>query len=229
MSAPVSPTRASRGPYAKSAQTRRRIVEAATTIFSEHGYHGGSTAAIAALAGLSSAQLFYYFATKSDMLMAVLDDRDRIADQITGALPDNPSEIPRAILRIATANAQIPEQIRLYMVLFAESSVAEHPLREYYTNRYRRLEREFLAAFTQVQDAGLLRVGVDVDYAAASTLALWDGAQLQWLVEPSRVDVVTRLWRHLSAITHVQLVDPDEITAEPDESPGEPDEPGADR
>lgn len=176
---------------------------AATTIFSEQGYRGGSTSAIAAQAGLSSAQLFYYFASKADILMAVLDERDRIANEIAGEMPADPGELPRAMLRIAAANESIPEQIRLYMALFAESSADDHPLQQYYRDRYRRLETEFHAAFTHMENAGLLRPGVDATYAAASTLGLWDGIQLQWLVESDRVDVVSQLRNHLIVITTV--------------------------
>ena len=51
--------------------------------------------------------------------------------------------------------------------------------------------------------AGLLAPGIDAAYAAASTLAFWDGIQVQWLVEPESISVVQYLRRHLSAITIV--------------------------
>ena len=192
-----------RGPYAKSTTVKRRILDAAAATFSEQGYRGGSTAAIASRAGLSQAQLYYHFANKAEVLAAVLDDRDRIADEITGQLPDDPRGIPAAVLRVAASNQSIPGLIRLYMVLFAEASGANHPLAEHYRRRYQRLEGEFLTAFESMQQAGLLRGGIDAVYAAASTLALWDGFQLQWLIDPVRVDVVSQLRRHLAAITWV--------------------------
>ena len=51
--------------------------------------------------------------------------------------------------------------------------------------------------------AGLLAPGIDAAYAAVSTLAFWDGIQVQWLVEPKGISVVEYLRRHLAAITTV--------------------------
>ena len=50
------PACVTRGPYQKSAQTRHRIVRAATEIFAERGYRNGSTAEIASRAGTVSAR-----------------------------------------------------------------------------------------------------------------------------------------------------------------------------
>ena len=112
---------ASRGPYKKSSATRERIIDAATTIFGKHGYRNGSTTQIAAVAEVSSAQIFYYFPTKQAVLEAVLDRRDHLADEVAGPAPRDPREIPGAILRIAAINESMPDFISLYSLLVARS------------------------------------------------------------------------------------------------------------
>jgi AcrR family transcriptional regulator len=194
---------AARGPYKKSSATRERIIDAATMIFGKHGYRNGSTTQIAALAEVSSSQIFYYFPTKQAVLEAVLDRRDRLADEVAGPALGDPREVPSAILRIAAINESVPDFISLYSLLVAEATAREHPAHDYFRDRYRRLRVRFEAAFHDMEIAGLLAPGIDAAYAAASTLAIWDGIQVQWLVEPESISVVQCLRRHLSAITIV--------------------------
>jgi AcrR family transcriptional regulator len=197
---PGNSARRARGPYTKSTETRQRVIEAAVVEFAENGYNSGSTQRIAKRAGLSSAQIFYYFPKKEDLLYAVLDHRDVVSDEIVAAGSGTPQDAPSTILQIAAANEAIPGFISLYMVLFAESTTPRHPGSDYFRDRYRRLRRTFTQAFIEMEEAGMLRPGVDAQYAAISTLAAWDGIQLQWMLEPAEVNVVEHLRQHLGQI-----------------------------
>lgn len=57
------------------AEARRRILDAAETLFAEGGFDGTATSAIAARAGVTSALIFYYFQTKRGLLQALIDER----------------------------------------------------------------------------------------------------------------------------------------------------------
>lgn len=194
----AAPTR--RGPYSKSAETRQRIIEAAVVEFAENGYNSGSTQRIAARALLSSAQIFYYFPKKEDLLYAVLDHRDLVSDEIVATGSGRLEDAPGTILRIAAANEAVPGFISLYMILFAESTTPGHPGSEYFRARYRRLRRSFAEVFSEMDEAGMLLPGVDAEYAAVSTLAAWDGIQLQWMLDPEEINVVAHLSRHLATL-----------------------------
>lgn len=54
-------------------QRESDIMEAATRLFAEEGYHGTSTRKIAAAAGVSEGTLFHYYGTKNVLLLAILD------------------------------------------------------------------------------------------------------------------------------------------------------------
>jgi TetR/AcrR family transcriptional regulator, fatty acid metabolism regulator protein len=54
-------------------QRESDIIEAATRLFAEEGYHGTSTRKIAAAAGVSEGTLFHYYSTKNVLLLAILD------------------------------------------------------------------------------------------------------------------------------------------------------------
>jgi AcrR family transcriptional regulator len=181
-----------RGPYAKTAERRRSIVAAAHTVFAAHGYRGGSLQDVADRVGMSQTSLLYYFPSKSELLLAVLNYRDSI-DGDGGSLLDPAEGLVAVVLRQAAYNEKIPGVIELYTVLCAESLTQNHPGREFFVHRFEALRASYTRKFTELQQAGCLRTEVDPARAAATLVALWDGIQTQWLVEPASVDVVLTL------------------------------------
>jgi AcrR family transcriptional regulator len=53
--------------------TRERLIEAARVLFQNHGYGSTGVAQILKLAGAKSGSLYYFFPTKEDLLLAVLE------------------------------------------------------------------------------------------------------------------------------------------------------------
>lgn len=182
---------ARRGPYAKSEERRRTIMDAAHAVFAARGYRGGSLQDVADRAGMSQTSLLHYFPSKRDLLMAVLKRRDEIT---SGAFPDDMEEgLADSVVRTALYNEDIPGVIELYTVLCAESVTDQHPGRDYFTARFERLRSSYATRFEELATEGRLRPGVDPREAAASLVALWDGLQTQWLLAPDDVDVAKGL------------------------------------
>ena len=73
----ASTTVRSRGPYRTGIRRREQIIDAATAVFAEYGYAGGSVRTIADRIGVSPASLLQHFGSKEGLLMAVLEDWDR--------------------------------------------------------------------------------------------------------------------------------------------------------
>lgn len=72
-------------------ETALRIIEAAATLFSEHGYDGATTRAIAAEAGVNEVTIFRNFGSKEKLLLAVVERfsalprlGEAFAEQISG-------------------------------------------------------------------------------------------------------------------------------------------------
>ena len=55
-------------------QRRRQILNAATELFSQGGYHGVTVDAIAQRAGISKGNLYWYFKSKQEILQLLFDD-----------------------------------------------------------------------------------------------------------------------------------------------------------
>lgn len=75
-------------PLSRSAQRETDILEAATHLFGEQGFHSVTTRKIAAKAGISEGTLFNYFSSKNELMRAILE---RIYEE----LRDNASAILR--------------------------------------------------------------------------------------------------------------------------------------
>lgn len=58
------------GGYARGDETRRKIIEAAISLFGRHGFEGASTRDIAARAGVNAPALQYYFENKEGLYRA---------------------------------------------------------------------------------------------------------------------------------------------------------------
>ncbi|NIK58950.1 TetR/AcrR family transcriptional regulator [Kribbella shirazensis] len=74
---------------------RQLIIETAERLFAEHGYDATSTARIATEAGVPSGLVFYHFATKLDLLIAVVQERPE------------PSEVLRSAARPRTVRGRL--------------------------------------------------------------------------------------------------------------------------
>ena len=59
----------------RSAQTRERIIAAATEVFARSGFHGAKVADIAERAGIAYGLVYHYFHNKDDILAAIFSER----------------------------------------------------------------------------------------------------------------------------------------------------------
>jgi AcrR family transcriptional regulator len=188
----VSEAQARRG-YAKGRERREEILAAADAAFARHGFRGASLATIAQEVGLSQPGVLHHFPSKEDLLLEVLRYREeRGLEYMQRAVAETDS-YPEALLELVAANAATPGLVRLFTVLAAESVDDDHPAHELFRERYRDLRRLVGARFATEQREGRLPVGIDVDKLAPQVLALLDGLQLQWLLDPDAVDMVELL------------------------------------
>ncbi|HLZ57752.1 MAG TPA: helix-turn-helix domain-containing protein [Ktedonosporobacter sp.] len=65
-----------RGKEACSEEARKRILDAAQTLFAAHGFNATTTKAIAEQAGVPSGLIFYYFPTKQALLKSMINERN---------------------------------------------------------------------------------------------------------------------------------------------------------
>lgn len=186
--------------YAPGRERRALIVDAAMHAFSTGGFHGTSLREIGERTGIPKSTLIHHFATKDELLAAVLVHRDA-------------TTIPQARLRGASArdellgladgadaNASAPGLIEMYAVLSCEGAAPEHPAHAYFEKRMRQARASLVGLFERAAAEGFLAPGRDPVHEAVWLLALWDGLQLQWLYDRDAVDVGWLLRGHLRSL-----------------------------
>ncbi|WP_344822283.1 TetR/AcrR family transcriptional regulator [Actinocorallia longicatena] len=178
--------------YAVGDARRARILAAATGEFAAHGYRAASLSRIAERAGLSQAGLLHHFRTKETLLIAVLELRDA-QHAARFVRPDGSTLAGREMLEelcsLIDRNAETPDLVRLLAVMTAEAVAPGHPAHGWALNRYRQLRQYTIEALTTGVANGEFDPGLDAEAQTDRLIALIDGLQLQWLLDPSRMDL----------------------------------------
>ncbi|MFJ9854022.1 TetR/AcrR family transcriptional regulator [Streptomyces sp. NPDC101150] len=179
--------RRSGGRQAQRAERREAILEAAMELISERGYRRTSLAAVAERAGLTQQGLLHHFPTKELLLVAVLEARDRW-DLASSAAAAAGNWRTGALAQLVDYNATRPGIVQTYTVLSADSVTEEHPARAFFESRFRAV-RESMAAALRAEFGETLPGGLTPERAAPLLVAVMDGLQLQWLLDPDEVDM----------------------------------------
>jgi len=98
-------------------RNRRVILDAALEVFSKHGYRGATLDQIAAEAGLSKPNIFYYFEGKEDIHVTLLSQlMDTWLDPLVALDPDGDPrrEILDYVDRKLTMAGELPRESRLF-------------------------------------------------------------------------------------------------------------------
>jgi AcrR family transcriptional regulator len=199
-----SPAR-TRGEYAKTEARRREIVEAAFSVFSAMGYQGSSMRAIADRAGMTQPGMTHHFANKDELLAAVLELRDERSFEAFDLIGSSGLESLRGFVRLVEQNQRERELVELHCMLSAEATRSDHPAHTYFQHRYEALIERARASFEALQREGELRDGVDPGVAAVGVIAHVDGLQIQWLLDPSRLDMVASLRAYLRLLVRSEV------------------------
>ena len=185
---------------------RNEILRAATDVFGSKGSVNGTLAEIADQVGMTHAGILHHFGSKTQLLLEVLTYRDRTdVEHFTEQHIPGGIDLFRHLVNTAIANAERAGIVQAFVVLSGESVTAEHPARDYFAHRYATLREEIVDAFRQVcEERGITDPG-PVRHAAASILAVMDGLQVQWLHDPSAVDLAESTRFAIEAIVSATL------------------------
>ncbi len=166
----------------RSEARRAEIVRAALEVIAERGYRGASLGAVAERVGLTQQGLLHYFPTKDALLVAVLQERDQ-----WDAVPGTRWRID-LLASLVEYNAMRPGIIQTFSALLGESVTEGHPARAYFTERYTDV-RASMAEVLRTEYGDRLPNGLTPERTAPLLVAVMDGLQYQWLLDPDSVDM----------------------------------------
>ena len=172
--------------HPRTADRRRDLLRAARDCFAEHGVDATSLRQIAARAGMTHTGLLHHFGSKEELVLAVLQERDR-EEERSAARPGRPESDPADrspfLALVLEEHRRAPEITRLWAELAAAAARPGHPARELLAERYARA-RELVAAQLRRRAAdGALRDDAVPEVVAMLLPAVLDGLQTQWLLQ----------------------------------------------
>ena len=177
-------------PRAATAERRDEILRAAMETFAARGYHQGSLAEVTERVGMTHAGVLHHFGSKDRLLLEVLEYRDRSdVEGLAGRHMPGGLDLFRHLVRTARLNAERPGIVQTFAVLSAEAVTDDHPAQAWFRERYASLRGLVTEALTQLCAPDDPPHPADLDAAAASVIAVMDGLQVQWLLDPDAVDL----------------------------------------
>jgi AcrR family transcriptional regulator len=174
-----------------SKERTQQILDAATSVFSRLGFHKASMDDIVEESGLSKGALYWYFKSKDDIIIAILDAI--FARELAGvrALPDAPGTARERLLQlvglivaeIKAMKVLLPIFYEFYSLAFRNKTV-QTALRHY-------LEA-YMAALAPLIEQGIERGefrAVDLRQTAFAMGAMIEGTLLLWVLAPDATDL----------------------------------------
>lgn len=194
------------GPRTETLERRKDILKAAAEVFGAKGFNKGPLTEIAEQVGMTHAGILHHFGSKDHLLLEVLSYRDKAdVEGLEGKhIPDGP-ELFRHLIETVYRNEKRPGLVQAYAVLSAESVTDDNPGREYFEGRYVTLRSEITAAFEVMCAERGVRDEDKIKQAATSILAVMDGLQVQWLLDPTKVELARASQFAIEAIMRAVL------------------------
>lgn len=177
-----------RTPRPVTLERREAVLRAAMSVFGQRGYNKGGLVEVAEQAGMTHAGVLHHFGSKEGLLVAMLQYRD--GEEAAGVPGRAQTEGPAFLghmLDTVAENTRRPGVVQTYSVLSAESVTEGHPAQSYFRDRFTVLRDKIAGVLAEVtgREAGDPEVRDD----ASALIALMDGLQVQWLLDPDAVDM----------------------------------------
>ncbi|GAA3392413.1 TetR/AcrR family transcriptional regulator [Cryptosporangium minutisporangium] len=168
----------------------------------EKGHGNVTTAEVARRARTSEATVLYHYPGKDHLLVAALEYADAASADHRDVVLDLAGL--RAFVRVATTHRE--PLLRLHTVLAGHAATPDHPAAEYFARRHAAAIDEFRRLVEQRQRHGEAHPGLDAVDVARQIVAVWDGLEAQWLVDPS-FDLAETLMRAIRRLTAQNWMD----------------------
>jgi AcrR family transcriptional regulator len=181
-------------------QTRRAILNAAMELYAETGFRGTGLMAIGERAGVHHATVLYHFGSSRDLLLAVLQERDRLFLEFgRQGYGQGGLAALRSLPLVARFNEAHPLWAKLFTILQIENVDEDAEAHDYFLERRRGARRLALTTLRDAKKRGEIRRDVDEQQTANTILAFAAGAQSQHLLDPKQVDLGA-IFEHFTAM-----------------------------
>jgi len=166
-----------------SEETRRRLVDAAFELASEGGSAAMSIQAVADRSQISRGSVAWHFGSKEGLLIAVVDDAFAWGIGFISARLGEATSPGVEVLIEANFALMAQPKARIFSTILLEALAGDSPIRATYAARY----VELRAIYARYLASAVPQIG-DVDAIAVALLGSTLGINIQYRLDPARVD-----------------------------------------
>ncbi|AVH55812.1 MULTISPECIES: ScbR family autoregulator-binding transcription factor [Streptomyces] len=188
----------------RAQRTRRKILEAAASVFAERGYSSAAMAEILKSAEMTKGALYFHFPSKEALAKAVVEEQFQatiIGRPSPGAAGDGPAPAPtEAVQALIDMSHRLGRRLQEDPVTRGAIRLAiEHgSFAEPDPGPYRTWIASVRELLSEARDLGNLRPGLDIDVLAEVLVGSFTGIQLVAHVLSDRSELrhtLTEYWR----------------------------------
>ncbi|MCI1219536.1 MAG: TetR/AcrR family transcriptional regulator [Bifidobacterium sp.] len=179
-------------PRASTEEKRREILLVASDVFGKKGTSNATLEEIADRVGMTRAGVLHHFKSKRALLLEVIKFRDvHDLENLEGKRMPRGADLFRHLIDTVKTNVERPGIVQTFVTLSSESVTDNNPGREDFANRYDALRGEITDALIDIAKERKATINIaEAERASSAIIGLLDGVQLQWLLEPDKVDLV---------------------------------------
>jgi len=166
-----------------SAESQRRLCEAAIALFAARGYRETSLQDIGEAAGISRGSVAWHFGSKAGLLETIVAQTiDRMLATLDAVGEDDSTPL-REWLTLYGRLIEGDPAARLFPMLLLESIGPRAEIRDAYVSFHRRIRGWLDKRFAIAQARGEIRSDIDATALATTLWAALVGAHLQWRLD----------------------------------------------
>ncbi|EWT02233.1 TetR family transcriptional regulator [Intrasporangium oryzae NRRL B-24470] len=172
--------------------TRDRVLEAASEVFAERGFHGASVEDICERAGFTRGAFYSNFSSKDDLVLELSTRHAQaLVDRIRSAA-SRPEASPEDVLTDVFASlADEPLRKDRWLVLTTEftlHAIRDAKARTAWAEQQRRIRDALIAVVDETVDQRGITLPMPTEIFVRAAMALANGSMTQQLVEPGSLD-----------------------------------------
>ena len=177
-------------------RTRRRLLEAAESVFAELGYHDASIVKITEAAGVGQGTFYLYFASKKDVFdELVVDLNHRVRHAMTEAASPGATRAEMERLGFAGYFRFVAEHPALYRIIRQAEFVSPEMLHLH----YERLTSGYVAGLRQAMEDGEIAKG-DPELLAWALMGIGELVGMRWILWNGRDELPAEVLDELGRI-----------------------------
>jgi AcrR family transcriptional regulator len=163
---------------ARGTRTRTRLLEAAETVFAEHGYHDASVVKITEAAGVGQGTFYLYFASKQEVFDELVRDLNRrVRYAMKEASSQGTTRLEEELLGFRAYFRFTADHPALYRIIRQAEFVSPDMLRYHYD----RLSSGYVEALREASDRGEI-ARLDPEVAAWALMGMGELIGMRWIL-----------------------------------------------